>query len=811
MQIKRTKKQTFTSPVIALCSVLSFQTFYLYAEENAEIAEEAKGHVIEVIEINARKRVESIQESPLAVSAFTGDALKNRGLGDISQMDQFVPNLSFDTTAPISGSSNTSSVFIRGIGQTDFVFTSDPGVGIYLDGVYIARSTGSVLDSMDIERVEIIRGPQGTLFGKNTIGGAISVTTARPDEEFRGAVEVTVGNFGNKKLRGYVNIPITDDFYTRLSLSSNEKDGYATRILTGQSLGGEDKQAARLTARWYAADSLTFDFSADYSTANEESPASSLVNFNSDEIGGPSTLFAGLAYNNLIGGNPLAGSEIPALAAFSLLPGLPADTPRYDSRFLTGDLRKSNATGPTGSKYDIFGSSLIAEWDVNEDFTIKSITGYREFDSQFGRDADGSPLNLVHTMNDMSHEQFSQEFQFIGSSFDNTLNWVAGIYYFDETGTDLVEVSFAQETFDIYASLGTGCDLSQIGGPNLIPAGICPNIFRVDASGNGTKVDNQSKAVFLEVDYALTDKLDLTLGARYSEDIKGIDISGYLIGGAPGIADPVQEETFTDISGRFILNYHWKKDLITYLSYSQGYKSGGFNSRYGLPLEQPTFFNPEEVDSWEAGLKLDFWNGHARLNTAIFSADYNDIQVVVFDNGIPRTINAAEGKIEGLEAELILSPIDNVKVDISYGYLDARYTELDTSVVGSFGAPIVNPIESDYLFVNTPENSVSLGAQYDAELSDNSLLIFRADISYKDKVANDAINTPELIQKSLTLLNVTASYVPNDGNWKIALYGKNLADKEYITSGVADKPGFGLVEANVARPREFGAVITYNF
>lgn len=807
MKFMHKKKLMFKRKFIAASVAFACFPICISAQET----EEKEELLIEVIQVNARKKVESIQDTPLAVSAFTGEGLRDRALGDISQIDQIVPNMTFDSTAPISGSSNAASVFIRGIGQSDFALTADPGVGIYLDGVYIARSTGSVFDSMDIERIEIVRGPQGTLFGKNTIGGAISVTTTKPDEIFRGGIETTIGNFSHRKLRGFVNVPISENLFTRLSVSSNEKDGYAERILTGQSLGGEDKYAARFTARWYATDSLTLDFATDYSSADEESPASSLVNFTPSNVGAANTSFAGLAYNNLVGGNPLATSTNPALAAFALLPSLPFGTPLYDSRFLSGDLTKSNATGPTGSEYDIFGSSLTAEWEISENTTIKSITGYREFDTDFARDADGSPLNLLHTENSMSHEQFSQELQFSGSGFEGKLDWIAGLFYMDETGNDAVTVSFAQETFDIYAANNIGCDLTGIGGPNLTSAGICPNIFRIDPAGKGTTIDNQSTAVFIEVDYAIHKNLDLTLGVRTSQDTKGIDLTGYTIGGGPSIANPIQEEKFTNTSGRFILSYTLNKDLLTYLSYSQGYKSGGFNPRYGLPLEFPTSFEPEEVGSWEAGVKSDFWGGRARVNAAVFSADYDDIQVVVFDGGIPRTINAAKGKIDGLEIEVIVVPIDNLSINIDYGYLNAEYTKLDAAVIGSFGNLIVNPIQEDDLFINTPKNSLSAGVQYEVELSNQATLRLRTDINYKDKVANDAINTPELIQKALTLVNLTASYSPNNADWGISLYIRNATDQEYITSGVADKPGFGLVEVNVARPREFGAVVNYTF
>ncbi len=758
---------------------------------------------LEEVVVTARKREESLQDTPISVAAFSGEELQARSLGDVSQIDQFTPNLTFDATAPISGSSNAASVFIRGVGQTDFVFTSDPGVGIYLDGIYIARSTGGVLDSMDVERVEVLRGPQGTLFGKNTIGGAVSVTTAKPDDEFRGEVELTTGRFDRRDARGFVNLPLSDNLFSRVSFSTKKRDGYAERVLTGQELGGEEKLAARASLRWEASDSLTVDFAADWSKANEDSPASTIVNNDPSAVGSLATGLAGQTYNALIGGG--------ASLAFPFLPGLPAGTTPYDSRWLSGDLTKSFATGPTGSEYEIKGAAMTINWDLNDNLTIKSITGYRDLESDFGRDPDGSPLELVHTYNSMEHDQFSQEIQFLGNALDGNLEWVAGLYYMQEEGSDEVTVPFVQETFNIYAANGIGCNLSAIGGPDLTALGICPNFIRVDAQNGGTKIDNTSKAVFFEATYALSDAMSLTVGGRYTEDEKEVDLSGYLIGGLPGIATPVADDTFDNTSGRVILDYQWNDAVMTYISYSQGFKSGGYNPRYGLPLAAPTSFEPEEVDSWEIGAKVDFLEGRARLNVALFDADYTDIQVVVFDLGIPRTINAAEGTITGAELELTLLPVEALMLQFSYGYLDAEYSKLDDAVIGSFGTPIVNPLQKNFAFVNSPEHSFSFSAEYTMAVGDWGAAALRADVSYRDEIANDAINTPELIEDSLTLVNARVQIEPNEGNWSIALFGTNLGDEEYITSGVADKPSFGLVEVNVAPPRQWGASFTYKF
>ncbi len=289
---------------------------------------------LEEVVVTAQKRAESLQDTPVAVSAFTARNIENRRIEDISQIAEFTPNMTFDATSPISGLSSGAVVFIRGIGQTDFSLTTDPGVGTYIDGVYSSRSVGGVLDVLDVERIEVLRGPQGTLFGRNTIGGAINITSRKPAEHLGGQLSLTAGDQDRLDFRAAVDVPVGDTLRTSAAFSSKQRDGYVDRVLMGDELGDEDKQSLRLAALFQANDNLEFFLSYDYSKTDEQSAASVLAGIT--EGVGTSTH----AYNNVF---------------------VPANNPPeglFDSRWLGDDNDISYATGPTGTELDIQGTAL---------------------------------------------------------------------------------------------------------------------------------------------------------------------------------------------------------------------------------------------------------------------------------------------------------------------------------------------------------------------------------------------------------------------------------------------------------------------
>ena len=717
--------------------------------------------MLEEMIVTAQKRAASMQDTPISMQAFNGAELEARSAGDLSNIADFTPNLEFDTTSPISGSSNAAVVFIRGIGQTDFVLTSDPGVGIYLDGVYMSRAMGGVLDLLDIERVEVLRGPQGTLFGKNTVGGAISVTTKKPGNDFELEASVTAGNYDRLSGMLGVNVPIIDEtLLLRASLATRSRDGYGDRLLTGETMGDINSDTLRASLLWRPTEDLELTWAADITESDEDMPATSL-----------------LVADPLVGGtNNLSG-------LYNLYATLGwVDGPLYNEQWLTGDEFKSNGTAPVGSETDVWGTSLTAEWDL-ENITVKSITAYRETDTSFGRDTDHSPVTIIHTSNEMEIEQFSQEFNFSGVAFDDRLDWLFGLYYFNEEGEDHPRIPIVPDVSS-----------AAVGLPGLPPE------FSV---GGDITIDNTSIAAFFHNTYALSERLSTTFGLRYTDEEKKTDLDIYsLTLGFPLILNPEITQDFDAWTPRIGLEYIFSDDMFAYVSYSEGYKSGGAVSRYNMPRIDPITFEPEEVTNYEIGLKSEWFDQRLRVNGAVFLMDYTDIQVTVFNGVVPETRNAAEGEIFGAELEFTGIIAEGLFLNGALGYMDAEYTKLDDPEIGAL------EVTKDHKFVNTPEWTASLSLEYRFDISDIGEISMMLDYSYRDEVANDAANTPELIEDSLDIINARISLVSENGHWEAALFGRNLTDETYLTSGVSTT-SFGIVEGVYGNPREYGLTVKY--
>ena len=372
--------------------------------------------LLEEIVVTARKREENLQDTPIAMSAFTGDALDFRGITEIGKLDQFVPNLVLNESTTYSNVTN-AAVYIRGIGQNDFTPVIDPGVGIYVDGVYLGRSVGAVLDIVDVERVEVLRGPQGTLFGRNTIGGAITLSSRKPDGEFGGKVDVKYGTDDRFNVRGSVNIPLTDKFFARLSAATFNQDGYVTRVADGEDLGDQDVVALRGALRWLPNDKLDINWSVDYSSENENGNPFVLTGIQPLNLGlffpdgspnpngAPSmTLAANTIAAQLASGGP---ASFPGGEFFNVIhpSGFPfqfdacfrpenANNPVcYNQQYIDNGDRKLNHSGdPSTQDLDVWGTGLTVDWQITDKLKLKSISSLRGFEGHFEGDQDGSPI-----------------------------------------------------------------------------------------------------------------------------------------------------------------------------------------------------------------------------------------------------------------------------------------------------------------------------------------------------------------------------------------------------------------------------------
>lgn len=745
-----------------------------------------KGFAIEKIIVTARKREESLQDAPLSVSAFTQSDLELRNITASNQLGEVTPNLSFDANAPVSGSSASSQIFIRGIGQTDFTAVTDPGVGLYIDGVYLARSMGGAMAFLDLEQVEVVKGPQGTLFGRNTIGGAISLTTARPRRYFAGQVKAQVGNDNMRNLVASVDIPISDTLFSKISVASADRDGYVIRVNDGIDLGDDNTLNARVKLLWEPSEDFTMDFIADY-TKEEENGSPSVSRGLNEQSTFP---YLNNAFLN-------SACSVPAVFA----PSGPGRETNGDPNCLnySRDLGpfKSGGTGKVASDFENYGFTLIADWAISESVNLKSITGYRDIDSYSARDADNTEQTVFHTEDIFTQDQFSQELQFSGESADDSLKWIVGLFYFEESADNPNEI--------------------------IINPGVQGTFL------SGGQVENESYAVFSQVTYSATERLDLTLGLRYSDETKSFIPYSYTRegevyvsqNGTIGIGDTTLphgpnrlvpdvwvEQSFDDVTAMYSASYDIAESVMGYASYSEGFKSGGFDQRFGAILEDVSEFSPETANAYEIGLKTSLLDNSLRLNMSAFSTDYEDLQLVVRRGFAPVTLNAGKAEIAGFEAEATFVPNEFWLVQFSMGYIDAEYVDL-SNVLDE--PDILATVSLDSKLAKTPEFTGSLGIAYYLD-SDWGLITPRIDINYSDSYFNDAPNSFYVAQDEFTLVHASIAFTTNNDKWDLVLSARNITDERYITGGVdVTKGGPGYTEANYARPREWSFSVRYNF
>ena len=732
---------------------------------------------IEEIIVTAQKREESLQDTPVAVTAFTSTALEDRGFEDISEIADFTPNLVFDTTSPISGLSSGAIVFIRGIGNSDFSLTTDPGVGIYVDGVYMSRSAGGVLDVLDIERIEVLRGPQGTLFGRNTMGGAVNITARKPGNEFGGQISLTGGNFDRHDLRASIDIPLADQLRATLAVSEKNRDGFVDRVLADDKLGDDDEFAVRGVVLFEPTDSLGFQLSVDHTEIDEQSAGSTLAGF-----------------------TPGAGTVGYGLATFGDIGAGLADLAQY---ITDGEDDVTYATGVSGTELDLDGVSFVANY-FGAAFDLKYTFAYRQTEGAFNRDPDNSPHAITETLNpEYDHEQTTHELQLTGTALDERLTYVAGLYALDEEGTDNVYVPVFLPTPDL-----------AIGFPATIH--------------NLADVDNDSQAAYLQLTWDLNDVFSVTGGVRHTKDDKefaytqyiAADLAGNPLPFFPGAVTETGEfspgllpivgngsgavdDTFKETTLKFGVDAHLADGTLVYYSFSQGFKSGGFVLRYVEYVAQVRTFEPELLDTHEIGVKWQGFDDRVRLNAAAFLSDYQEVQVTFFDSlGGPVTANSGSVEIAGLEFELTALLTANLRLDLGYGYLNADYDEINPI------AGLSLTIDESAKLVNTPSHTFIAGVEYSIPWHANELA-FRLDYAFTDDVFNDSQNSPFLFQKAYDTLNASLRFSVGEST-DIVAFVENLTDERYIESGDSNF-GLGFHEANYNRPREYGITVRQRF
>jgi iron complex outermembrane receptor protein len=727
---------------------------------------------LEEIVVTAERRETRLQETPIAITAFSADALTVRGIRNIYELQTATPNLSIVQSSQFGGSS-TLQAYIRGVGAADYLFPADPGVGYYLDGVYVARTLGGLQAITDVERVEILKGPQGTLFGRNTIGGAISVTTTQPQLSgpASGDLEIRAGSFDRLDVLASLNMPLSDGVAgAKLSAARISADGYGKQLTTDVELGEEDKWVVRGALRFAFAEAWDVTLTADYSTAKENGPADGLMRMYPSALG----IIEGL-YNPFI-----APALNPSL-------GLPDGTV-FDTRFLTGSLRSNYSTAPSYDEYDVGGVSINATWEATDWLTVRSITAYRSLDAKVGLDLDGSPYPIFGYRIDQESDQFSQELQFTGDTLGGRLNYLIGLYYFNEEAKD---DSFA----DIYSGAA--------------PLGF-PFLSLSQESRTGLDVD--SWAIFTEERFNLTDTLNLIVGGRYTSDKKDYTKNVFLTElGFDFIPYTELHDTFDAFTPKVGINWKPNDQVLLYATWSEGFKSGGWNSRDNNTDASigNAAYEPEYVTTYEAGLKADWLDKKLRTNVAVFSSKYRDIQLstLFLDpvTGSPAGSieNGGDARINGFEAEITAVPVAGLTLDASAGYLDDEYLELSTNAIRT-------GITIDDRLSNVPRWSAGAGITWEGDIGVGKLTL-HADLSYRSKIYFDNLNTEQIAQPDYTLYGARIAFTPAAlPRLEIAVSGTNLGDEEYLTTAYyANISGYDY--GFLGRPREIVGSARYRF
>lgn len=749
---------------------------------------------VEEITVTAEKRAEDIQDAPISITAFDTQMLLDRDITEVRQLAEFVPNLNIHTNV---GGNTGATISIRGAITTDPIITLEPSVGVYLNGVYIAKSVGALFDVIDLERVEVLRGPQGTLYGRNTMGGAINLLSKKPSGEWGARTRLRVGNRGYVKIAQTFDVPLLgdgaawdDDRFGRLSAKLDvgyiHRNTWYTNLNPDPATRGSDgfSDLNRLIVMprllWELPWGITFDYVLDRHRVRELPSQFQLTYVQP----------GGLA-QNLFGPQGLDG-YVRTKRASGIANNIFSD-------LQAGDEFKSDL--------DILGQGWTLSKDFEDvpwlgDVTLSSITGYRVVKNNDQTDLDGTPLSLNQFALSIRQSQISEELQLVGTTLDDRIDYVLGFYFFQQRGH--------AENVQAFLEPAAGA------GP------LSKNQQRVD-------FDDYSFAPFGQATYTppvLEDRLSITAGLRWTwEKRKATRFFECLTADCGGTENFTAQnsDSFSAFSPMGRLAYQLTDEMLTYGSISRGFKAGGFNGRAVTrdTFDQP--FEPETATSYEIGFKSQWWENRLQLNADGFFADYDDLQVTIFQAtqgaAVTTVENAASAEVWGAEVEAVLVPIDGLDLRFAYAFLDTSYNKFCRPAPGATdpdcGAGEAN-LADVARFVIAPPNTFSLGAAYTFPETPIGVPYVRVDYYWQDHVWFATIDNEFNRQGSYSLLAARAALldidVPNDlGRMQIALWGENLTNTDYREFGIDFGANQGYAGNTYGNPRTYGIEIDWNW
>ncbi|MEH6591815.1 MAG: TonB-dependent receptor [Halioglobus sp.] len=739
----------------------------------AVVAQDAKFALEEVL-VTARKREESIQDVPVSVTSLTKE-LKEASLRRLDDIQSFTPNVYIRTTAGIPGG---AAISIRGVSYQETDKSLDPSIGVIMDGLYLGTSSGSLLNNFDVKRVEVLRGPQGTLFGKNTTGGVVNIIRGDVTMDWNGDFSATVGDDGREDIKGVLNVPLIDDkLGVKLFANQIKSDGWIENTTIDEDVFGDDKKTYGFAMQWRPTDS--FDIKLHYEHNQDKTDVGANVNASQP------------------------GQDLDCILTGTWpAPSCEAD-PRNKNKN-DKDNTSTNDRNKNDSEYDTV--ILTMNWDLGP-VLLTSITGNREMDEQYRFEFDGGPQEFLNFDYTNDWDQFSQELR-LTSVFADNIEFVGGLYYW--------EVDYEQD-WDVYQLLYT---LDRTG--TLVP-GLPPGAagFTEDTvSRNGQQQDTTSYAAFAQADWSFNEQWTITAGLRYTYEEKDFTGGNGVVytktegEPRPEFETASFEDDWSEVTGKLGFQYNYSDNTMVFGSWSEGFKSGGFFGRQATFDGFDPTYEPEYVTNFELGMKSTWLDGRMTFNPTVFFNDYEDKQedVLQFNSSSDvQTVirNAATLEIWGVELELQYQVTQAWNIRMSYGYLNAEYDDYTADLNGD-GIATDN---TDLQPRNTPENTFGFNTTYTLPLGPGEMVGF-ASYRWRDEIevlaqrdpspgaeGNDPLGNLDAIEN----LDLTLSYIWADGRYRVSAYGRNVTDeRERVVSRIPNLTSWASWNQGANYGVEFG-------